>query len=726
MPVELSFCAGGSETFHSRTYTEAGSDVIEATGATRDTVYTVTVTVLQPTTGTDSKTITVGAAESWNGEDLSGYAVGSHSVVAVLTNAAGCDSTVTLTLTVEKIETLNVPVELSFCAGGSETFHGRTYTEAGSDVIEATGATRDTVYNVTITVLQPTVGADSKTITVGAEETWNGEDLSEYAVGSHSVVAVLTNAAGCDSTVTLTLTVNPLINEFTNATGDGDWNNNANWSSGAKPTEDAPNVIIQETLTIDENITVGDLTIEKGATVLIVTGGTLTVTGETEHREAGYGDIHVKDDGNLVFENTADFKVNDFILDAKLGDGTTAREGASGQVENPAKMEIKGDAYFELALDPSGECSQGWYTFTVPFQVNALTGISRYHEGNLISITYNRNYALMVYDEAARATGGKGWNYFKGTLQPGICYTITIDDVDNVYRFKKTNDGAFNTAMTQSLHYTEGDGNGNLRGWNGLGNGTLQHINLGDVTGVEYVQIYDHGQNRYIPSALNEFTYVVGSAFFVQSPEAKPDMTYVAATTEENGILRVAKRYDATKDLCLTLTKDGDEYLSDRMYVGASEDAQDSYEIGHDLAKMGTPTEAKVAQIWANAYGLKLCDVEMPLVNNSANCEINLYAPQAGSYTLDVERAPENTMLYLTYNGRAIWNLTYSPYVFDLTKGTTEGYGLKMYVMQVATDIEQSGFSDQNSVRKVLIDDVIYIVTPEGKMYDITGKSANY
>ena len=585
------------------------------------------------------------------------------------------------------------------------------------------GAT-DIVY----TANSASTGAITYTIIAGSEYASidaNTGALTIKKVGSFTVQASqeATTNYNVPENITQVVTINaPDVNEFI---GNGDWNNPANWTGGIVPVDVAPDVVVSGELVINGKVTVGDLTIQPTGGVTIVDDGKLTVTGHSNDIPE-YGDIHVTDDGELTLTNSANLKVNDFILDAKLGDGTKAREGASGQVENPGKMEIKGDAYFELALDPSGECSQGWYDFTVPFPVDALTGISRYHGDNLISITYNRNYALMEYDEAARAAGGRGWKSFKGTLQPGRCYTITIDDVDNVYRFKKTNDGAFNTAMTQSLQYTEGAGNGNLRGWNGLGNGTLQHINLGEVTGVDYVQIYDHGQNRYIPSALNEFTYVVGSAFFVQSPEAKPDMTYVAATTEENGILRVAKRYDATKDICLTLTKDGDEYLSDRMYVGASEDAQDSYEIGHDLAKMGTPTEAKVAQIWANEYGLKLCDVEMPLVNNSANCEINLFAPAAGNYELNVEEAPENTMLYLTYNGRAIWNLTYSPYVFDLTKGTTEGYGLKMYVMQVATDIEQSGFSDQNSVRKVLIDDVIYIVTPEGKMYDITGKSANY
>ena len=210
VPVELAFCPGGSETYRGVEYTEAGTFPVQAIGATRDTIYNVTVTILQPTFGTDSKTIVYGAQESWNGIDLSEYTVGTHTIPFVTTNAAGCDSTVTLNLTVNKMATLEVPVELEFCVGGSETYRGVEYTEAGTFNVPAEGATRDTIYNVTVTILQPTFGTDSKTIVYGAQASWNGIDLSEYTVGTHQVPFVTTNAAGCDSTVTLNLTVNKM------------------------------------------------------------------------------------------------------------------------------------------------------------------------------------------------------------------------------------------------------------------------------------------------------------------------------------------------------------------------------------------------------------------------------------------------------------------------------------------------------------------------------------
>ena len=169
------------------------------------------ITYGQPVSASNITTASGDVAGSWAWavDDTQVLSVGDHVLKANFTSdSANYNnlSNVDVTLTVNKIEKLEVPVALSFCAGGEVTFHGNTYTEAGEYQIEAEGATRDTVYNVTVTKLQPTAGTDSKTITVGANESWNGIDLSGYAIGSHEVVFHTENVAGCDSTVTLTLT----------------------------------------------------------------------------------------------------------------------------------------------------------------------------------------------------------------------------------------------------------------------------------------------------------------------------------------------------------------------------------------------------------------------------------------------------------------------------------------------------------------------------------------
>lgn len=210
VPVSLAFCTGGSVEFHGNEYTASGVVNLPAEGVIRDTLYVITIVENHPTIGEDEMTIVYGAEESWNGIALKDSTVGVHYVVYETTNAAGCDSTATLTLTVTKQEAVELVENLEFCQGGSVEYRDRTYTEAGTDVINITGDVRDTVVNVTIVELLPSASSEELTINVGAEEEWNDIDLSTYAVGTHTLTYVTENAAGCDSIVTLTLTVEKL------------------------------------------------------------------------------------------------------------------------------------------------------------------------------------------------------------------------------------------------------------------------------------------------------------------------------------------------------------------------------------------------------------------------------------------------------------------------------------------------------------------------------------
>lgn len=549
--------------------------------------------------------------------------------------------------------------------------------------------------------------------------------LTITETGTVTIQATIAATQNYESrSITTSLAITP-PNVFTNATGNGKWDEPANWSVEV-PQEEAPDVVVSGELVIDGKVTVGDLTIQPTGGVTIVDDGKLTVTGQSNDIPE-YGDIHVMDDGALELESTAVLEVRHFTLDAKLGDvSDDTKKGASGQVDGTEQLSVNGEVYFDLQLDPGTRATYGWYTFTVPFEVNVVGGIYRLNnDGSMTLYKAGKDFIVMRYDEAKRARGEKGWvKLNSGVLHAGIGYNITVDDeVDqNVLRFVWNKNNTLGASYSCPLQLSASTTD--KAGWNGLGNGTLTHTQLNGLDEEEKVQMYDHESNTFMGVYAKDFTYAVGTAFFYQAQNTDP---LVLTQADGSRVLRAPQREgQRVGEFQLSLTEDGAVNKSDLMYVSADEEATGEYRVGRDLLKMSNPTEANVAQMWSERNGLKLCDIEVQLMGSSATCELGLYAPKAGSYTLDVERAPENTMLYLTYNGRAIWNLTYSPYVFDLTKGTTEGYGLKMYVMQVTTDLEESGFSDQNSVRKVLIDDVIYIVTPEGKMYDITGKSANY
>ena len=513
-----------------------------------------------------------------------------------------------------------------------------------------------------------------------------------------------------------------------NGNADGDWTKGSNWQDGNQPgTTD--NVLVNADVEIDGPITVGSLTIAEGVDVTVKDGGSLTINGSSLDRTT-YGNIHVENGGSLTCGG-GEVKVNNFYLDAKLGNVNGNQPANSGQVSGETALTITGDAYFDLALDPSGECSPGWYDFTVPFPVDVMTGITRFDNttGEEKTIKNEVNYAIMDFSESRHVASGYGWKKFRGVMQPGQCYTITIDDVDNVYRFKKTKTGTFNNQTEETLAYT--DSEVSYRGWNGLGNGTLKHIDLSTEDNIiEKLQIYNHATNSYTTADMNEFSFVVGSSYFVQAPVANSVISYTAGT-KANDYLRAPRRAAAkvNSEFKLTLMSENTDVEADRLYVGASEEALDSYEIGRDLTKFGTPTDSKVAQVWANAYGMKLCDIDMLLTDNAAECTLGLYAPKAGSFWLAIDYAPENATLYLTHNGNIVWDLTISPYLFDLSKGTTAGYGLRIETKKapaITTDVEQSEISSQSSVRKVLIDNKVYIVTPDGKMYDVIGKGMKF
>ncbi|MBR2167227.1 MAG: hypothetical protein IJ920_02710 [Paludibacteraceae bacterium] len=671
---------------------------------------------------------------AWAVDEEQVLSVGDHVLTAnfTSTNANYSDlSNVDVTLTVNKIEKLEVPVALSFCAGESVNFHGNTYSEAGEYQVEAEGEIRDTVYNVTVTKLQPTTGTDSKTITVGANDSWNGNDLSGYAIGSHEVVFHTENVAGCDSTVTLSLTVVPLSNVFTNAEGDGDWGNANNWESGIVPTSD-PDIIVTGALEIKESITVGSLTIEQTGSVSVISGGTLTVKGVSETR-AEYGDVHVLNDGALALINSANLQVRHFTLDAKLAGKNNANvkeAAASGQVENPNQLAINGDAYFQMAFDPKGKISFGWYDFVVPFPMNISDGI--YRAGDLTNhLVSGVDFIVQEYSETKCANGQKAWSNFSGTMQPGRVYTIGFNyrpDFDqNVFVFKKADGANIGASTVFATQYTEGSGDPDDFGWNGLGNGMLQH---GYITGeFSHIQVYNHAENKYDILTGKTPTFAIGTSFFVQVDEEAPEMTWHAAEADEDHPLYAPKREAIeVEEFLLSLREESQVDACDYLYISASEEATEAYVIGHDLRKMGNPTEAKTAQMWTTKGGKNLCDIETRMVNYKASSDLYFFAPQATTFELTAEEMPENATLYLTKNGKAIWNLSMSSYELNLEQGTTEGYGLRIVAsQQTTTDIENGGLlNDANGVRKVMIDNVIYIVTPEGKMYDIVGKGIKF
>jgi hypothetical protein len=120
------------------------------------------------------------------------------------TNAAGCDSTATLNLTIKSISSSSSSA--SVCPSALPySWNGRSYTASGVYTYKTTNAVGcDSTVTLNLTVKNNS-SSSSNTIVCAPTlpYSWNGGSYTASGLYIYST----TNAAGCDSTVTLNLTV---------------------------------------------------------------------------------------------------------------------------------------------------------------------------------------------------------------------------------------------------------------------------------------------------------------------------------------------------------------------------------------------------------------------------------------------------------------------------------------------------------------------------------------
>ena len=177
-----------------------------------DSVICLTLTVHPLFASEETRSIYVGAAEEWQGVDLSKLPVGDTTLVAEYASVHGCDSTYTLHLTVMLRPTTYGADTLYVCEGDSAVYLGRKYKEAGVDSIlldEKNALGGDSVIVLVVKTPPVTHMEEEQTMMIGELLTWQGVDLSLLPVGDTTLVAAYSSVYGCDSTYTLHLTVQP-------------------------------------------------------------------------------------------------------------------------------------------------------------------------------------------------------------------------------------------------------------------------------------------------------------------------------------------------------------------------------------------------------------------------------------------------------------------------------------------------------------------------------------
>lgn len=468
------------------------------------------------------------------------------------------------------------------------------------------------------------------------------------------------------------------------------------------PTEhDA--VRIAGNLDVNSPLTVAAMSIDEGVTVTV--SDQLTLLHSDAAAAATAGNLVVKDGGKVQVAGTGVLTVNDLVIE------TT--QATSGQlVAEAERLKVLGGAYLDMQLSDVA-ITAGWYDFALPFDVDVESGIYRMTAEGPVKMKYATDYYISAYSEAARAQNLSGWSYYDaGTMQAGYQYMIyMLNTTNSTLRFRALDKEQIISTDAVAVSFSTGEEV--YRGWNVIGNNTLACAAPELAAGVK-VQVYDRVNDRYNTVEANNLRSYVGSSFAVQVDQAGA-VPFVSPTVAAPA----RSMYADQTELCVRLSREGESEHLDQVFMSAHPYAIDSYEIGHDLLKMGAPASARVAQIWTSAYGYKLCDVELPLVQNVADFPLYLYSPCADAYSLSAI-VPNGTQVYLMQNGMPVWDMSIGDYPLDLTKGEHAQYSIRMvYGAKVPTSVDET--VEKSAAQKIFVDGQLYIVK-NGTIFDVNGK----
>ena len=259
------------------TYTESTTEptvtLVNAAGC--DSVITLHLTIRKSTDYTDVHD----TCDSFTWIDGITYTESTNTPTVTLVNAAGCDSVVTLDLTIRNTTTYTDTYDT--CCNSFTWIDGITYTEStNSPTFTLTNTVGcDSVVSLQLTIRKPTIYTD--THDTCDNFTWiNG---ITYTESTNTPTVTLTNAAGCDSVVTLNLTIyHPIHSAVTETACESfTWNNQTYLQSGtytfAHPDENSCTQV--DTLHLTVNYPVHTSITETACESYLWNGQTYTSSG---------------------------------------------------------------------------------------------------------------------------------------------------------------------------------------------------------------------------------------------------------------------------------------------------------------------------------------------------------------------------------------------------------------------------------------------------------------
>ncbi len=393
-------------------------------------------------------------------------------------------------------------------------------------------------------------------------------------------------------------------------------------------------------------------------------------------------------------------------------------------------------ALFDFS-QPGGFKAKTWYAVAVPWQVavpayeKANNGVYiKKGSGKFVQQELGRSFDLIYYDGARRATGAsKAWNYVENDakeqhiMYPGRAYMIYLTADADIIRFERKEGTSLHATNVETKKYAVSPGvNQDYADWNGVANPATYHAYLNVGATEDYGQVYNADTKGYELFDMSKNKLVVGQPIFVQPAD---ETTVVVDANAYNSSLapRRSEEWSAPMTRYELMLASSDADVSDRIIVRMDQDKEkDTYIVGQDLVKMGVSN--MVPQMWIARYDSKMCINTVAGFDNTADYPLGISVQKDGEYELFIADQPnDETMLYLTYDNEAIWNLSYGGYIANLEKGTNTHYGLRVVARQpqVATGIEETTIQNGDAIRKVIVEDKVFIIR-NGEMYSIDGQ----
>ena len=400
--------------------------------------------------------------------------------------------------------------------------------------------------------------------------------------------------------------------EFTNAAGDNNWSNEANWSTGAVPAE-GENVIIAANANLDTIANVAKMKIAGSATLTLNDGAELTVTGTITQLY----DSYTYSSGKLVINDGAQlFQSNENVYATFNMD-----------IVNPTSW--------------SNSNKDGWQFIASPFNSSSVT--------NFTGLSWApKSYDLYKYEGESDLE----WNNHKDgnfdeAFVNGRGYLASYETLDSValsgYLYNK-----------DYFDFTEVSYNADkeLANFHLLGNPFPFNMDMsrataeGLVTG--YAIIGTNGSYIYAPA---DTTIAMGDGFFVQAIAENPSFSYdhknVPAETRSS---RQANRINV-----IASGKAGKDNVIIN-FAGQAEGFSKLQNFNDEIATVFVANNGK-------RYGIANVD------ENVSEVELSFVASQMGNYTisLDVNGEFEEVTLVDRFTGIETNMLLEDEYTFTAT-----------------------------------------------------------